>query len=161
MFGLLSLLPEFPENDLDDADTVVETVVDLRPIILVGDIVEVATRYGKPVLATCKDYDTIAQLRVLGQCQGVRLLYAMLVTGGDMKHVVPTARVDKRMSKDYNIESRFLGDDSVVVTDEHVRMIVKEQRGRHCEKCDEYNEDVRSDCSVVYYCGTCRDNPWR
>ncbi len=155
MFGMLGFIPDLREVDLE------ETVEKPAPTIVSGDIVEVATRYGKAVLATCKDYDTVAHLRVLGQCQGDRMIYVMLVTGGDVKHILPSGRVDKRLSREYNIDGRFFGEESVIVTDLHVRGLVKEQRGRYCEKCDEYNEDVRTDYSEVYFCGTCRENPWR
>jgi len=156
MFGMLGFIPDLRE--IDTEETVEKPQL---PTFMRGDIMEVATKYGKAVLSNCKDYDTVAQLRVLGECQGDRLIYVMLVTGGDVKYILPSGRVDKHISREYNIDGRFFGEECVIVTDLHVRRLVKEQRGRHCEKCDEYNEDVRTDYSEVYYCGTCRENPWR
>ena len=155
MFGMLGLIPDLREEDVEAEKTAwYESIVP-------GDIVEVATRYGKPALAKSENFDDKAQLRVLGSVQGDRLIFVMLVTAADAKHVVANTRVDKRMLHDYGIESRFLGEEAIVVTDLHARRIVKEQRGRWCEKCDEYNEDVRTDYAEVYFCPTCRDNPWR
>jgi len=152
MFGMLgmNLFPDLCET------------VDATPIrvldVVVGDIVQVATKHGKPVKTDCVDYDSVAQLRILGEAMGSRV---MLVTGGDMKHVLPTGRVNKRMMSEYAIESRFMNEDYVIVTDLHIRALVKQQRGRFCEKCDEYNEDVRTEYSEVFYCTACRQNPWR
>ncbi len=156
MFGLLGFIPDLPE------EPAVEPVAKLTwDDVVPGDIVEVATRYGKPALAKSENYDDMAQLRVLGSVQGDRIVFVMLVTEADVKHVLPNTRVTKRMIDEYGIEKRFLGDEAILVSDLHVRGMVKQQRGRWCEKCDEYNEDVRTDYAEVYYCLTCRENPWR
>lgn len=159
MFGMIGFIPDLREVDVEepDEDPAAWNEDDVTP----GDIVEVATRHGKPVLAKSQNYDDKAQLRVLGSAQGDRIVYVMLVTQADVEHVKPNTRVDKRMLHDYGIEKRFLGEDAIVVSDFHMRRIVKQQRGRWCEKCDEYNEEVRTDYSEVYFCPTCRDNPWR
>jgi hypothetical protein len=156
MFGSFGLIP-----DLQDVD-VEEKPVKPEPLdIIPGDIVSVATRWGKAVAREADDFDSMATARVLGWAQGDRVIYMLLVTEADYKHILPTARVDKRMIREYGIENRFLGEEAVVVSDLQLRSVVKEQRGRWCEKCDEYNEDVRTDHSQVYFCSTCRENPWR
>ncbi len=157
MYGMFSFIPD--QND-DDTEETVEDPFWSGDNVVVGDIVEVATRYGKPALSKSNNYDDKAHLRILGLAQGDRILYVMLVTNADVQ-ILSNTRVDKRMAQDYGIETRFIGEEAIVVSDLHVRGIVKKQRGRWCEKCDEYNEEVRMEYSTVYYCHTCRENPWR
>ena len=150
----------FVSTQDDDDTTVVQPSEDE---IVPGDIVEVATKWLKPVSKCNKDYDDTAQLRVLafGRDDDDSVLYVMLVTDADVKHIWPTTRVSIQIARDYGIEKRFVGDDAIFIPKSHVRSIIKQQRGRWCEKCDEYNEDVRIEYTEVYYCLTCRENPWR
>ncbi len=141
----------------DDDD---ECLPALSDDLAAGDIVEVATRYGKPALAKSDNYDDKAHLRILGMAQGDRMVYILLVTGADVQ-ILSNTRVNARMAHDYGIEERFIGEEAITVSDLHVRSVVKRQRGRWCGKCDEYNEEVRVDHSEAYHCRACRENPWR
>lgn len=158
MFSMMGYVPGL--SDVDMEDTVEKPDWD-DDVIVVGDIVEVATLYGQPALSRSENFDTKAQLRVLGAAQGDRTVYIMLVTDADTKHILPNTRVDKRMAKEFGIESRFIGELAIAISDLHTRRIVKQQRGRWCEKCDEYSEDVRTEYTEIYFCYACRENPCR
>ncbi len=139
-----------------------EMALDPDDSVHVGDIVKIATRAKKPVLMTSENFNDVAQLRIVGEAKGDRLLYLCLVTAGDAEHVNPTVIIDKgKQAHNYGVDPFFYGCDGIIISDLHIRGIAKKQRGRFCEKCTEYNEDVRTPLTEVYLCLVCRENPYR
>ena len=159
MWGMFGLPLDLTSTDSEEDGE--KMLWDSNDIVLVGDIVVVATRAKKPVMATSKNFDDLAHLRVLGEAQGERKLYLCLVTAGDSEHINPTTIVGKKHAFDYDVDKFYHDCDGVIVSDNHVRGIAKKQRGRFCEKCTEYNEDVRMLETEAYMCLACRENPWR
>lgn len=129
--------------------------------IHVGDIVLIATRDKNPVFKSTSDYNDEAKLRVLGEVGDEYKQYLCLVTSGDAEHIMPTTVVNKTISREYEVESRFYGYDAIVVSELHVRKIAKKQRGCFCLKCMEYNEHMDHNNQANYLCSTCKTNPWR
>jgi len=75
--------------------------------------------------------------------------------------VTPTLSVGRSQAHDFNVDPYYHDCDGIIVSDLHIRGIAKKQRGRFCDKCTDYNEDVRIPLAEPYLCMTCRDNPWR
>lgn len=146
--------------DFDKETDEKKATLDSSDSVHVGDIVTIFTRAKKPIFATSSNYDDMAQLRVLGESKGDRTLYLCLVTDGDAEHISPTVIVGKNQAHDYNVEPFYRGCDAIIVSDLHLRGIAKKQRGRFCDKCTEYNEDVHVE-DERYLCHVCRENPWR
>lgn len=144
-----------PSCDEDDE------AFDEEPPFVVGDIVEVATRLRKPVVANSLRFDDVAQLRIIGEAEDQRRVFVMLVTQGDAEHVCPTLTVAKHHCVNFGVDERFLDCEGIIVSEHHVRRVVKQQRGAWCVKCSDYNEDVRLDDGQPWLCAACRDNPWR
>lgn len=159
MWGMFGLSPDWLSQQNEESGEKVSW--DSDDTVHVGDIIVVATRSKKPVLQTSENYDDLAQLRVLGQAQGDRMLYLCLVTAGDSEHITPTVIVGRGQAHDYGVDPFFNGCDGIILSEFHLRRIAKKQRGRFCEKCTEYNEDVRTPETEPYLCLTCRENPWR
>lgn len=159
MWGMIGLSPGWiPELEEEAGEKV---SWDADDAIHVGDIVAFATRNKRPVLITSENFDDTAELRVLGMAQGDRTLYLCLITGADIEHVSPTTIVGRGQAYDYGVEPRFQGCDAIIVSDLHIRRIAKKQRGRSCDKCTDYNEDIRMPANEPYMCLTCRQNRWR
>ncbi len=131
-------------------------------LIVIGDIVEIATRNRKPILVTSNRFDDRAQLRVLGEAIDMeRTMYLLLVTDGDAAHVTPTWIVNKGHIVDFRVDPRFIGCDCIISSRLYMRRVIKEQRGQFCKKCTEYNEEARIQFGEKYLCRSCRENPWR
>lgn len=158
MWGMIGLSPDWLSDVTDEDDNLGLNPEDL---VHVGDIVVIATRLLKPVFKNSVNFDDRAELRVLGETQGDSKMYICLVTAGDAEHIKPTIIVGKSQAFDYGVDPRFYGCDGIIVTENHIRYIAKKQRGRHCEKCTDYNEDVRLAADVAYLCLACRQNPYR
>lgn len=158
MWGMIGLSPDWLSDVTEEGDNL---AWDTEDLVHVGDIVMIATRSLKPVFKNSVNFDDRAELRVLGEAQGDSKMYICLVTAGDAEHVKPTIIVGKGQAFDYGVDPRFYGCDGIIVTENHIRHIAKKQRGRHCEKCTDYNEDVRLAVSEAYLCLTCRQNPYR
>ncbi len=159
MWGMYGNSPDDQSPRCEEGSEIV--ALDPDDVVRVGDIISVATRSKKPLFQTSQNYDNIAQLRVLGIAIGDRTLYLCLVTAGDAEHINPTVVVGKGQAFDFRADEFYHGCEGVIVSDLHVRGIAKKQRGRFCDKCTEYNEDVRIPLTDPYLCMTCRENPWR
>ena len=132
------------------------------PEIKKGDIVEVATLAAVPTLHNATNYDELAHLRILGNNRGnyVFKSFLGLVTHSDESKIRSTGVVDKKMMLEYDVEPRFLGDECIVLSEHHVRRIVKMQRGSFCSKCKEYNPEHEAQ-GEIYVCKSCTFNPYR
>lgn len=157
MWHMIGHLPDW--QSLQDEEKGEKEALNPDDMIHVGDIIKIATRAMKPVLVTSENYNDFAQLRVVGEVKGDRTLYLCLVTDGDAEHVCPTVIIDKGQAHNYGVDPFFNGCNGIIVSDLHIRGIAKKQRGRFCEKCTEYNEDIRT--TEPYLCLTCRENPYR
>lgn len=130
--------------------------------IVVDDIVEVATRDRRPVLSSAMRFDALANLRILGENRrGAVTEYLALVTAGDEDHVLPTLTVERCLLRDYDVDPRFHGENALLLSELFVRRIVQRQRGRFCQRCEDYNRDVRMEHDEVYFCLSCKNNPYR
>jgi hypothetical protein len=158
MWSMMGLSPDWMSQTTAEGE---EVAWDSDDNVHVGDIVVIATRALKPIFKTSENVEDQAELRVLGEAQGDSKMYICLVTAGDAEHVRPTIVVGKNQAFNYGVESRFYGCDGIIVTENHIRRIAKKQRGRHCEKCTDYNEDIRMAADEAYLCLTCRQNPYR
>lgn len=156
---VFGLAPEL--QSLQDEEKGEDTALDSDNSVCVGDIIKIATRMNKPVLMSSVDFNDLAQLRVVGEAKGDRTLYLCLVTAGDAEHVNPTVVIGRGQAHDYGVDPFFHGCDGIIISDLHIRGIAKKQRGRFCEKCTDYNEDVRTPTTEAYLCRTCRENPYR
>lgn len=155
MIGLADWNDSLEEDEYDSKS--------FNEVVEQDDIIEIATRNLKPILCTSSNYDELAHLRVLGENKSaeIRTLYLLLITDVDASKVASTIKVDKKNSREYNVEDRFLGENAIIVSELHIRRVVLKQNGRFCSRCKDYNRDMRLPKNEEYICKSCVLNPYR
>lgn len=129
----------------------------------VGDFVRIRVRNGCPIVHDGQ-YDSEVTLRVLGlKYSGGNHDIILLVNGGDESVLLGRIKLDSKIVKEFGIDQKFSGLNSVIVSDYHICEI-KKVIGAMCDICRDHNEwadNFDPQTGIKYRCFSCRQNPYR
>jgi hypothetical protein len=130
----------------------------------INDIVTCRLREGFVTSKDDKYYDDTITLKIIGaKYQPFEVdEFIVYVPDYELARLQTGARVNSYLSKEFCIESKFLGDYMTFIRPRHIVNVAHKADGKFCENCDEFFEMAGSNReNGVFICHSCSENPWR
>jgi hypothetical protein len=125
------------------------------PKLKLGDRISVRL-YGSNVVGPYSDYTEIRTFDIIGLDYERYYLYVPPYV-----NLSNTIKIDKYNCKSLGIDSRFIGEEALLIQENRIYKIVSSLDGMFCDSCKEFYDYAQPNHGAILICWSCRQNPCR